>query len=631
MCHSLVFGRICCIIYKVLKSAPAVYQLKNEQERENMSKNHNDERIPIPGEAAADEVLDKTVEAEIAAAGSAPAEDAPIEPTAPQKARKAAKAPKNKKPKKPKKPWTKKRIITLAVIVVLALLLAYSCVAAPIIAANAARSQVSSALGVTALNSREIVTSISATGTVESADKHYVYPTTAAYSVMEVPVEVGDVVQEGDILCLLDDSSIQEQIDSSELSLTQSEKTAKQQVKAARDSYNALQDTVQEGTNSTLISAQAQVNSAYGAYLSAVDSYNTYANSSEMNAARDAKNTAKQTLADKELAVTTAIGEVNTARDGLIDPNDPNDPGLPALQEAEANLQAAEAARDAADTAYQSASSAYNILSSRLSSMSIAIDTAYNSYLFALQSMDAAAAAVETQIKSSKNQLDSTKISAETASKTKDLTLEQLEGTLSDTIVRAPASGTITAVYATVGGPGSGLMFVIEDVDDLIVKTTVKAFDVGTVRPGLPVTIKSDATGEDVYDGALTFIAPATQKTSMGDTNTASEVFDAEVAVSSKNTGLRIGMSVRLNYIVEKQEGVLAVPYDAVYANASGQDCVLAALDNGKGKFVLTEMPITLGIESDLDVAISGEGIVEGLRILNEPEGRLPGEVITLV
>ena len=89
MCHSLVFGRICCIIYKVLKSAPAVYQLKNEQERENMSKNHNDERVPVPGEAAADEVLDKIAEAEIAAAGSAPAE-----PEAPKKVRKAPKAPK---------------------------------------------------------------------------------------------------------------------------------------------------------------------------------------------------------------------------------------------------------------------------------------------------------------------------------------------------------------------------------------------------------------------------------------------------------------------------------------------------------------------------------------------------------
>lgn len=589
-----------------------------------MSKNHNDERVPVPGEAAADQVLDKLAEGEIAAADSAPAEDAPAEPIAQKKARKAPKPPKDKKPKKPKKPWTKKRIITLAVIVVLASLLAYSCVAAPIIAASAARSQVSTALGVTALSPREIVTSISATGTVESADKHYVYPTTAAYSVMEVPVEVGDVVQEGDILCLLDDSSIQDQIDTNELSLTQSEKTAKQQVKAARDSYNALQDTVQEGTNSTLISAQAQVTSAYNAYLAAVDSYNQY------RGIEDRYYSAERALSDAGSA-KAATAEALTAAQAAAAAS-PTDIDLAnAVIAAQTAADNASAAYATAEAAYQSASAAYSAVSSQGPSLSRTIDSAYSSYLFALQSMDAAVASVETQIESSKNQLDSTKISAETASKTKDLTLDQLEDTLSDTIVYAPASGTITAVYATVGGPGSGLMFVIEDVDDLIVKTTVKAFDVGTVRPGLPVTIKSDATGEDVYDGALTFIAPATQKTSMGDTNTASEVFDAEVAVSSKNTGLRIGMSVRLNYIVEKQESVLAVPYDAVYTNASGQDCVLAALDNGKGKFVLAEMPVTLGIESDLDVAISGEGIVEGLRILNEPEGRLPGEVIILV
>ncbi|MEA4970734.1 MAG: HlyD family efflux transporter periplasmic adaptor subunit [Candidatus Pelethousia sp.] len=586
-----------------------------------MSNNHNDERIPVPGETIADEVLDTTVGAEAGAAAIAPAADASAEPEAPKKARKAAK---EKKPKKPKKPWTKKRIIILAVIVVLALLLAYSCVAAPIIAASAARSQVSTALGVTTLSAREIITSISATGIVESADKHYVYPTTAAYSVMEVPVEVGDAVQEGDILCLLDDSSIQDQIDSSELSLTQSEKSANQQVKTARDSYNALQNTVQDGTNSTLISAQAQVTSAYNAYLSAVDSYNQY------RSVEDRYYSAERALSNANNAKATADAALTAAQDAVT--ASPTDQiALDALTAAQTAADNALAAYTAAEADYKSASTAYSAVSGKGTSLSLAIDSAYNSYLFALQSMDAAVASVETQIESSKNQLSSTKISAETASKTKDLTLEQLEGSLSDTIVRAPASGTITAVYATVGGPGSGLMFVIEDVDDLIVKTTVKAFDVGTVKPGLPVTIKSDATGEDVYDGALTFIAPATQKTATGDTNAASEVFDAEVAVSSKNTGLRIGMSVRLNYIVDKQESVLAVPYDAVYTNASGQDCVLAALDNGKGKYVLTEMPVTLGIESDLDVAISGEGIVEGLRILNEPEGRFPGEVITLI
>ena len=577
-----------------------------------MSKYQNDERIPAMGETSMEEAKENGT-AEALAQQSGSQEELP----ALQKEGKATKTKAPKKPKKPKKPWTRKRIITLVVVVVLVLLMAYSCVAQPIMAASAARSQVSLAMGITTLSPREIVTSIGATGIVESADKHYVYSTMAAYTVMEVPVEVGDVVQEGDILCLLDDSAVKDQIASSELSLTQSEKAAKQQVKSARDSYNALQATVYDGTNSTLISAQAQVTSAYNAYLSAVDNYNSY--SSNLSKAQSL-------LSEKQKDLDDAIDAVKQ-----IENRDQTGETDEQKAEAEGKLALAQQSQAAAQLAYDSAKASYDSLSGQGSALSRAVDSAYNAYLTALKSMDAAVAAVETQIQSSKNQLDSTKISAETAEKTKELTLAQLESSLDDTIVRAPTSGTVTAVYAEVGAPGSGLLFVIEDVDDLIVKTTVKAFDVGTVKTGLDVTIKSDATGDEVYDGTVTFISPATQKTPTGDTNTISEVFDAEVAVNSKNTGLRIGMSVRLNYIVEKQENVLAVPYDAVYTNASGQDAVMAAMDNGKGKYVLTEMPVTLGIESDLYVVISGEGIVEGLRILNDPEGRLPGEVITLV
>jgi len=566
--------------------------------------------------------------------------------------KKPAKETKAKKTKKPKKPWTKKRIITWAVIAVVVIFMGYSCVAAPVIAANAARSQVSMSLGTTVLTKREISTSISATGTVESADKHYVYPASAAYSVKQVPVEVGSEVQEGDILCLLDDSSIKNQIDSSELSLTQSAKAASQQVKTARDSYNAIVATIDNGTNSTLISAQSQMNSAYISYNSALDSYDQHQVSlNKANANLSTANTAKPALeADKlikegDLVTATAAYETELARarqdrDNAIAGGDPVlalalDPDKDSLViAAKANMDQVAAELNSITSqlaAIGSAQSSYDTLSAQSSSLSRAVDSAYNGYQTALRNMDAAIASVETQIQSSKNQLSSTRISAETANKTKDLTLEQLAGTLDDTIVRAPVSGTITAVYATVGGPGSGLLFVIEDVNDLIVKTTVKSYDIATVKEGLPVTIRSDATGDDMYDGELIFIAPATQKTAMGQTNTASEVFDAEVAVKSAETGLHIGMSARLKYIIDKQEDVLAVPYDAIYTNEAGQSCVLAAVDNGAGKYVLTEIVVTAGIESDLDVAISGEGIVEGLRIINEPEGRVPGEVITLV
>ena len=600
---------------------------------------------------------------------------------------------KPQKPKKPRKPWTVKRILVWVAVGVVGIFIAYSCVAAPIMAANALKGQVSASLGVTTLQEKDIQNTIGGTGTVESGQKHYVYPTTSGYSVMEIPVEVGDTVQAGDVLCILDDSALASQRESSELSLDQNVRAADQQVKTVRDSYEAAVAAVKDGTNSTLISAQSQVTNAYYSYLSAVDQYNQYQDS--LNRASAALSTAKQSLEaanEKVTAIQQAIQEKEQAAAGTdtTDPGtdvttpgtdvttpgtdvttpggDVTNPGgetqsagagdASALTEAamasgsapaasaqsnsggysdmtlaqlQAALPAAQAEQAAAQTAVNEAQAAYNSASGQGYSLSLAVDSAYNGYVTALKSLDAAIASVETQLQSSENQLDSAKLSAQSARETRELTLEQMDESMEDLVITAPAAGTVTAVYATVGGPSTGLLFVIEDVEDLVVKTTIRSYDVGQVQEGMDVTIKSDATGDASFAGTVSFIAPASQKTATGETNTANEVFDAEVKVLSQDTGLRIGMSVRLNYVLEAETGVLAVPYDAVYTNASGQSCVMAARDQGNGKYLLEEIPVTTGVESDVEVAISGPGIQAGLQVLNDPAGRQAGEVVTLV
>ena len=632
---------------------------------------------------------------------------------------------KPQKPKKPRKPWTVKRILVWVAVGVVGIFIAYSCVAAPIMAANALKGQVSASLGVTTLQEKDIQNTIGGTGTVESGQKHYVYPTTSGYSVMEIPVEVGDTVQAGDVLCILDDSALASQRESSELSLDQNVRAADQQVKTVRDSYEAAVAAVKDGTNSTLISAQSQVTNAYYSYLSAVDQYNQYQDS--LNRASAALSTAKQSLEaanEKVAAIQQAIqekeqaeagtdttvpgGDVTTPGTDVTTPgtdvttpggNTSTTPGTntsgasgadtsttpgtdtsgasgadtsttpgadtsaasgaeaqstqaamasgsaPAasaqsnsggdrdmtLAQLQAALPAAQAEQAAAQTAVNEAQAAYNSASGQGYSLSLAVDSAYNGYVTALKSLDAAIASVETQLQSSENQLDSAKLSAQSARETRELTLEQMDESMEDLVITAPAAGTVTAVYATVGGPSTGLLFVIEDVEDLVVKTTIRSYDVGQVQEGMDVTIKSDATGDASFAGTVSFIAPASQKTATGETNTANEVFDAEVKVLSQDTGLRIGMSVRLNYVLEAETGVLAVPYDAVYTNASGQSCVMAARDQGNGKYLLEEIPVTTGVESDVEVAISGPGIQAGLQVLNDPAGRQAGEVVTLV
>ena len=69
--------------------------------------------------------------------------------------------------------------------------------------------------------------------------------------------------------------------------------------------------------------------------------------------------------------------------------------------------------------------------------------------------------------------------------------------------VEATTSGTVTAISAQNGAPANGVLFTIEDTNSLRVVTNIKEADVGTVQPGMKVTIKTDATGDKEYTGTV--------------------------------------------------------------------------------------------------------------------------------
>ena len=258
------------------------------------------------------------------------------------------------------------------------------------------------------------------------------------------------------------------------------------------------------------------------------------------------------------------------------------------------------------------------------------VETAWKNYQNALTALAAAEKSVQDQLETYENSLSSAQIGANKAAS--EESLRQLQENLEDTQITAPCSGTVTAVYAEVGSTGSGLLFVIEDTENLIVDTAVKGYDVGTVQTGMDVVIRSDATGPARMTGTLTKIAPTSNKNALGQSDTTGEaVFAAEVAITAQDTGLRIGMEAQLDYIVEQAENVLAVPYDAVYTDDSGQTCILIAEEQEDGRYAIRSIPVTTGIDDDLDMVISGPAVHEGLRVINEADRylQLAGQTVT--
>ena len=225
---------------------------------------------------------------------------------------------------------------------------------------------------------------------------------------------------------------------------------------------------------------------------------------------------------------------------------------------------------------------------------------------------------------------NSTKIKANQDLNANKIALQKLEKDLADSVIKAPLTGTVTAVYGVVGAVGNGLLFVVEDTDNLKVTTNVKEYDMGKVTPGQMVYIKSDATGEKIINGRIVSISPASTKDAAGKSNSSSNViFETTVDVIDKDPGLKIGMNARLNIVLDQKSNVYAVPYEAITKNANNQNVVYAiASANGKNK--VKELSVSTGLGTDLYLEIWGPELTDGTKIINDVTGVKNGDMVDL-
>ena len=328
------------------------------------------------------------------------------------------------------------------------------------------------------------------------------------------------------------------------------------------------------------------------------------------DSAQSQASAAERTLEEAEAAYDTAQTQyraaLNSADDALEDYADAVDTAYEAYLDAQVTLENTQA--DAQET---------------LADYADRLNTAYAAYESAQAGLESTENAAQNQLQSYQDSLNSAYANASTS--TGEVSLRQLRADLEGTEITAPAAGTVTAVYAEVGSSGAGLLFVIEDVDNLVVATSVKDYDVASVSTGMAVAIQSDSTGDQVYDGEVTSIAPTAAKNAAGETDTSGDIsFATDVAVTSQDTGLRIGMSVELDFVLDEALNALSVPYDAVYENDQGQTCLLVLEEGEDGELLLTELPVTTGLETDLDIAVEGEGLTEGVQVVTDPDRYLP-------
>ncbi|MCI8650231.1 MAG: HlyD family efflux transporter periplasmic adaptor subunit [Anaerotruncus sp.] len=448
-------------------------------------------------------------------------------------------------------------------------------------------------------------------GMVESAHSTQVY-SSLGNIVEQINVKVGDVVQAGDVLAQLDTTDINLSIAQQQAQMAQSARLSQLALESAQKAYDNIDEDLKSDTERSLVAAEQALKRAQRDYSDA---------RMDMRDHEDDMNHADIMIYDAERKLERARDAYEKAEKDYED----------------GKITAAEF--DKAETTYEEAMEEYydlyNTYADEASQYLKAYRSARLNYQSALEDRDLARKQAQREADGLQDSIEKARASADqTADR---YALQRSQQQLADSTIVAPISGTITAVYAKEGAPGSGLLFVIEDVENLVVKTKIREYDVTTVREGMTAEIKSDATGDAVFDGEVQQIYPTAVKDSSGEVKSEGSVeFETDVALKSKDSGLRVGMNVRLNVIREQKKDVYAVPFDALSTNEDGETIVYVAMagdendEASAGKLFAQPVVVQTGLETDFLIEISGDGLESGANIISSAQGVTPGMEIQL-
>lgn len=483
-----------------------------------------------------------------------------------------------------------------------------------------------------AVERRSLVESISATGSVTSAGSKSVTAEVTGVKSLSVPVQVGDMVQEGDLLCLLDTADLEENLANSELSLSVTQSRTQLELDSARRNLE------EAGT-----SAQIEQSRMDDRVASALKSYEEARES--MNRAGSSYGSANQSSTEIRLALEDYQAQLAQVHEQLK-----------LLTETGASVSGSDAADSAALEAeaarlelliteyqlqYSTAQETEKGLKSVYDQAVTAVNNAYDAYQKVLQSQEDTIRSGNSTLQSRQDSLTSSQLSAATSGISDqqqiDRYLEQIEACN----VTAPISGVVTSVNLETGDSyNGGTIVTIEDISSYEVTVEIDEYDISKIEVGQRVVIKTNGTGDLELEGMVISIAPRA-------TGGSPVTYTVRTSIDTPCEDLRMDMTAKLSIIISSKENVLTVPYAAVqtaedgsyYVEVMDESNPAAAgqqggepADEGQeesrdpGSSLAANqpqtrrIPVTKGIESDYYVEISGEGITEGLEVI-VPDG----------
>ncbi len=471
-------------------------------------------------------------------------------------------------------------------------------------------------------------------GTVAPQEQVYVIPK-ASGTVTETFFEVGDQVQEGDVLFKIDDEAAQLQManakaayESAQAGVTaqnggardlqnfQTEEQIRQLRKSLYDSGDQLQeleddlDEVREakdGLTERKNQAQAGADAAGQAY---------YALQQELpGKIADVKIqiSAKQQLIDAKEAEILAMGGEsavgqNPDVENLKKELDTLKGEKKVLEEEEAGLNArlaeAKTSYDQARTVVEQLGGQIYSIDASKTQLKSAIDqmeTGQDTMISSLNTAEQAYAITQSEIYPQTDAVSSAQLHAAS------IGIDSAQMQLDFYTVKSPISGVVESVsvekngMAAAGNPA----YIISNKESMTVTFHVAEKARNVLAVGDHVTVERDGAE---YDGIITEIGTMT--------NPQTKLFQVKATVTGAGAALPNGVSVKVYAITQRDAGKLIIPYDSIYFSAG--DAYVYCVENGQ----VVKADVTVGLMSDTEAVIE-EGLTADSQVISNWSSRL--------
>lgn len=183
----------------------------------------------------------------------------------------------------------------------------------------------------------------------------------------------------------------------------------------------------------------------------------------------------------------------------------------------------------------------------------------------------------------------------------------QVQGALArynDTIITAPASGTITRIDVKIGEqimPQKNAI-TLQDVSNIYIETNINEANISNLSIGMPIDITYDSFGsERIFKGNITKIDPSS--------TLVSGVVNYKVTASTEQlVDLRPGMTANMTIKIKEKPSVISIPSRSIITDSKGNMMIRVVTDPRTKNY--KEVPIITGLEGD-------GGVVEVLKGLS--------------